>query len=82
MTCPNCNSENVTTQIVTETKMKKKHHGIVYWLFFGWLIDLLLWFFLTIPRLIVAIFRPKRNKIVTKSKTMAVCQSCGNTWAI
>ncbi len=78
MTCPRCGSRNTNVQAVAITK--NKHHGIFYWLFFGWLIDLLLWIFLTIPRLIVAIFRPKRIK--TKIKSYAVCQNCEHHWKV
>lgn len=81
MTCPKCKGQNVNVQMVSETKLKKKHHGILYWCCFGWLLDIFLWIFLTIPRLIVAIFRPKRYKMKTKHRSMAVCQSCGNHWA-
>ena len=28
--------------------------------FFGWLIELFLWLFLTVPMLIIAIFKPKK----------------------
>ena len=28
MTCPKCGSDNVSVQIVTETKIKQKRHGI------------------------------------------------------
>lgn len=78
MNCKKCNSENVSMQRVSVTKRKKK--GLVYWLFFGWLIDLLSWIFLTLPRLIIAIFAPKRTK--TKVHTEAVCQNCGYSWKI
>lgn len=81
MKCPKCGSENVSIQMVTETRLQKKHHGILYWLFCGWLIDAALWFFLTIPRLIVSIFRPRRYKVKTVSKKKAICQSCGKSWA-
>lgn len=80
MTCPKCGSTDVNVQIVTESKLKTKHRGIFYWLFFGWLIDLFLWFFLTIPRLLVALFGHKRQKIVTKEHTKCICQQCGYSW--
>jgi len=59
MACKKCNSENVQVQRVSVTKRKKK--GISYWLF-GWFIDFMLWLFLTFPRLLVAIFAPKKTK--------------------
>jgi len=78
MQCKKCNSENVSIQKVSTTKKKKK--GLGYWLLFGWFIDLLLWLFLTIPRLLIAMFVPKKTKTVVH--TEAVCQSCGYSWKI
>lgn len=80
MICPKCKSENVNVQIVTETKTKKVHHGILWWFFIGWWLETLLWLFLTLPKLLFTLFIPKKQKIVTTSKTMCVCQSCGHTW--
>ena len=78
MKCKKCGSENVNVQAIGV--VKNKHHGLAYWLCFGWLVDLMLWLFLTIPRLIVAIFKPK--KVKTKIKSYAVCQECGYKWKI
>lgn len=78
MQCPKCGSNNVNVQAVSI--VKNKHHGVIYWLCFGWFIDLMLWIFLTIPRLIVAIFKP--NKVKTKVKNFAVCQNCGHKWKV
>ena len=80
MNCPKCNSENVKVQIVTDTQLKTKHHSFLYWVFIGWWLELILWFFLTIPRLLIALFMPKSKKIVQKHKSMAVCQECGYNW--
>ena len=83
MTCPRCRSENVTAQVVSETALVKKHRGLLWWLFIGWwwwIVDLFLWLFLTIPRLIVAIFRPRRYKTKTLHRSMWVCQACGHHW--
>lgn len=77
MICKKCNSGNVNVQAVTEIKKKKK--GLFYWTI-GWAIDLMLWIFLTLPRLIVAIFKPK--KMVSKTRKMAICQECGNSWRV
>ena len=82
MKCPKCGSENVNVQVVTTTKLKDKHRGLIYWFCFGWLIDLMLWFFLTIPRLFVAMFGHKKQKIVQKQHSMAVCQDCGHNWKV
>lgn len=80
MICPKCGSNNVSVQMVTDTQLKKKGHGVLYWLFFGWLIDLLLWMFLTVPMLIVKIFAPKRYALKSKHSSMCVCQNCGHHW--
>jgi DNA-directed RNA polymerase subunit M/transcription elongation factor TFIIS len=76
MKCPKCGSENVSVQVVTE--QRTKHKGCLYWAFIGWWLECLLWLFLTLPRLLIAIFAPKRTKSV--QRTVCVCQSCGNRW--
>ena len=82
MKCPKCGSENCAVQMVSETSVKQKHHGIIYWLCGGWLLQLLLWIFLTLPMLIVAIFKPKKYKVKTKTSKVALCNECGNSWNI
>lgn len=78
MTCPKCGCENVAIQAVVITKEKKKK-GLLYWLFIGWWWELFAWIFLTLPKLIIALFA-KNTKTVSKEKTVAVCQSCGYKW--
>jgi len=78
MKCPKCNSENVNIQAVSIVKNKK--HGIVYWLLIGWWLEPIMWIFLTLPWLIIKIFKPK--KVKTKLKKQAVCQNCGNSWRV
>lgn len=80
MVCPKCNSENINVQVVTETILKNKHHGIIWWLCIGWWWIFIKWIIFTIPALIIKIFAPKRQKSINKKKTMCVCQNCGNTW--
>lgn len=82
MTCPKCGSANIQVQMVSETQLKTKHHSILYWLLIGWWLKLLLWIFLTLPMLIIRIFRPAKYKTKTIHKSKAVCQSCGNSWAV
>ena len=82
MICPKCKSENVNVQMITETHFKNKKRGFLYWLFIGWWLEFLLWFFLTIPRLLIALFMPKRKNIVNTHKSFAVCQNCGHNWEI
>ena len=81
MQCQKCKSTDVKVEMVTETTLKKKRKGIFYWLF-GWIFDLLLWFFLTLPRLIYAIFKPKSYKLKLITKKVAVCQNCGHSWDV
>lgn len=78
MICKKCGSENVNIQKVSVTKRKRK--GLGYWLLFGWLIDIVLWMCLTIPRLLIAMFVPKKTK--TTVHTEAVCQDCGYSFKV
>lgn len=78
MVCKKCNSNNVTMQAVSETKRKRK--GFIYWLFIGWWLEMFMWLFLTLPWLIIKIFKPKNNK--SKITSMAVCQGCGYSWKV
>lgn len=89
MICPNCNSENVLVQreqtgsIGGAHTYGRKHHGIIYWLFFCWWI----WIFklVLIP---IRILFGKRNGIntitgqKTFNRTVAVCQNCGHSWKV
>ena len=76
MVCKKCNSNNVAIQAVSVSKRKRK--GILYWLFIGWWLEIFMWLFLTLPWLIIKIFKPKKHK--DKITSMAVCQSCGYSW--
>lgn len=78
MKCPKCGSENVNVQAVTHVRDKK--HGCVYWLLIGWWLELFMWIFLTLPWLIIKIFKP--NKVNSKTHSEAVCQNCGKRWRV
>lgn len=80
MTCPKCKSTNVSVQVVTESKLKTKHHNIIWWIIVGWLWIPVKWVVLTIPALLAKIFIPKRQKLKQKHVTMCVCQNCGHSW--
>lgn len=80
MKCPKCGSENVTVQMVSETKLKEKKHGIIWWICIGWWWIPAKWLFLTFPALIVKIFKPSKYKTKTIHKSMCVCQNCGKSW--
>jgi len=78
MICRRCGSDHVIVQAVTETKTRGR--GWLYWLFFGWFIDLMLWIFFTLPRLIIALFRSR--KVISITTTQAICQKCGYRWKV
>lgn len=78
MVCKKCGNTDVNVQVVSEIKVKRR--GLIYWLVIGWWLELLMWFFFTLPWLIIKIFKPKRTK--TKLTKLAVCQRCGKTWGI
>lgn len=80
MKCPVCGSENVSVQIVTETELKNKHHGVVWWLCIGWWWVPIWWLCFTIPALIIKIFAPKKQKLKQRHKSIRVCQNCGHKW--
>ena len=82
MKCPKCGSENTSVQITNEVHLKDKHHGIFWWLCIGWWWVPFKWLFLTLPALIFAIFRRKKQKAVNKQVKTAVCQECGHSWKI
>ena len=82
MKCPKCGSDDIRVQIVQEQKVKEKKKGLLYWITIGWFWEPIMWIFLTLPKLIVTIFKPKKYKVKTKPKKMAICQSCGKTWKV
>lgn len=105
MVCPRCGSGNVNIQVIQEnrwsvTKTKTKYktgHGCLWWMLVGWwwwIIDLFIWIFAFIPRLIVAIIGGMRKKKIAESKStsvtvnniknmkVCVCQNCGKQWNI
>lgn len=82
MQCIKCGSNNVNIQVVNESKLVTKHHGLIWWLCIGWWWIFFKWIFLTIPALIIAIFVGKRKTIKNIQRKVAVCQECGNTWDI
>ena len=79
--CTKCRSDNITYQVVANTKTKNRSIGWwIYFILFGWIIELMMWLFATIPMLLIRIFH--KGKVETKSETLAICQNCGNTWKI
>ena len=82
MRCPRCGNNNTNVQLTNQVFLKTKRKSALYWLFIGWWLELFLWFFLTIPRLLILLFVPKNKKIINKTNKTAVCQNCGNSWRI
>ena len=82
MNCPNCKSENIKIDIVVEQQLKRKKKSLLYWLSIGWFIEPMLWIFLTMPKLLYELFKPKRYKVKTKAEKIAICQNCGHAWKI
>ena len=107
--CPKCGSEDIAKQVFQEnlgsktvtnttSRYKEQGHGCLWWLLIGWwwwAVDLFLWFFAFIPRLILRLFAApfKKKKYKGKStsvsetvneiryRTVCTCQRCGNTWS-
>lgn len=77
MICPKCGSHNVFVNRVNSFDLRDKHHGCLWWLCVGWWWIPFKWIFLTLPALIVKIFVPKKQRIVTNQQTVCVCQNCG-----
>jgi transcription elongation factor Elf1 len=82
MRCPRCGSTQVAIQAVTETTFKTKRKSLFYWLTIGWLIEPLLWIFLTLPKLFFELFKPHRFTAKTTTKKLAICQNCGKSWRV
>lgn len=80
MVCPRCKSERVNVQMVTETQLKNKRKGAVWWCLVGWWWVPIKWLFLFIPAIIIKIFAPKKQKLEVTHKTLCVCQNCGYSW--
>lgn len=78
MVCKQCGGQNVNIQMTT--KVKKKRGNIFYWIFVKLWVELIMWFFLTLPWLIIKIFKPAKYK--SKVEKYAVCQDCGHSWKI
>ena len=80
--CKKCGSTNVKVDMVSNVISKRKGKSIgwriFYWLCFGWLIDLMIWFFAFIPRLFYKLFKPKKqHDIRTNVEKYMICNDCG-----
>lgn len=82
ITCPRCHSTNVNVQVINQVHLKNVHHGCAWWLFVGWWWLPVKWIVFTVPALIIKLFKPKKQKIVNRVHSTAVCQSCGYNWKV
>ncbi|MBQ1490462.1 MAG: hypothetical protein IIZ39_00765 [Blautia sp.] len=82
MRCRRCGSRNVRVQVVSETELKRLHHGFFWWVFIGWWWVPVKWIFFTVPALILKLFWPSRYRLRTVHRSMAVCQDCGHHWMV
>lgn len=94
MVCPKCGSTNVIIQREQKGNIgfshghigTKIHHGLLYWLFFGWWLTPLK-LLVTLPfKLLPHRHKGVQNNSVYGSKvfneTVAVCQDCGHHWKV
>ena len=82
MICKKCVSENMDVQAVTEHKLVNKKHGIAWWILVGWYWLPIKWLIFTLPALIVKVFKPKKQKMQSKTYLKAICQNCGFSWNV
>lgn len=80
MKCPKCGSENVTVQALTESKLVDQHHGVLWWLLIGFWWVPVKWICFTGLALLVKIFTHKKQQLKQTTKSVCVCQNCGNHW--
>ena len=78
MICKRCGGQNITIQMTA--KIRKKRTNFFYWIFIKIWIELIMWFFFTLPWLIIKIFKPAKYK--SKTEKYAVCQNCGHSWKV
>ena len=107
ISCPECGSsdiemkvmqENQGSTVITKSKTKgttKSGHGCLWWIFIGWwwwMVDLFIWMFAFLPRLLIQIFKGKKTRSKSKTtsvsqevthieyKTICMCRACGHHW--
>lgn len=80
MMCPKCGSNNVSVQMVSDFKLKTKHHSIIWWICIGWWWTFIKWICLFPLALIQKLFGSKKQTLKQKNYSMCVCQNCGHSW--
>ena len=81
MVCPRCGSDNVSVQVVQESRLVNHRHGVAWWLFIGWWWLPFKWLFLALPALIAKLFF-RRKVLEQRTATVGVCQYCGHHWNV
>ena len=71
MQCPNCGSENVLIQHVTQPVIERR--GCISWTF---------WILLAIFTCGLVLIIPALNRIKTETCVEATCQDCGDWWDV
>ena len=76
MVCPKCGSENVISQVITETTSKGKTKG------FGRIKSCLGFLLFNIPGILCGLcgMGKGKTKTTTTTKVIHICQNCGNQW--
>lgn len=82
MQCPKCYSNFINVQILTETELDTKKKSLLYWLTIGWIVEPFVWIFWTLPKYNFEVFSPRKLKLKSKTRKMAVCQNCGHSWRV
>lgn len=77
MVCPKCGSNEIVTQMVTDTQLVRAGHSLVWWVFVGWWWTFIKWFYFFWLALLVKLFAPKRQKLRQEHTAVCICQHCG-----
>jgi hypothetical protein len=79
--CPKCKSTDITVQAIADTHTK--NHSVFWWIYFlliGWVVEVLMWLFATLPMLLIRIFH--HRGVETTVQKVAICQQCGHQWKV
>lgn len=60
MVCPKCGSNNVNVQMVSETQLKEKHRGCLWWCLIGWWWFFIKWLFFNVASDLGEMFWPQK----------------------
>ncbi len=74
MICPKCGSNQINTQVVTETTIAEKTKG------FGWIKACLGYLLFSVPGILCGLcgMGKRRSNTSTQSRVVHICQNCGN----